>query len=47
MDLNRTRNVRAAYNTRLQYSKFLIFEKEEQYENDSKTHSLFPDVTFN
>ena len=45
--LGKNRNVRAAYGTRLQFSDFLILEEEKQYENDSKTHSLFPDDDFN
>jgi hypothetical protein len=44
--LGKNRNVRAVYGTRLQFSKFLIFEKEEQSENDSKTSSLFSDDDF-
>ena len=36
------RNVRAAFGTRIQFSKFLIFE-EEQCKNDSKICSLFTD----
>jgi len=39
------RNVRAAFGSKIQFSKFLIFE-EEQYKNDSKTCSIFIDDDF-
>ena len=38
-----SRNVRAAFGTRIQFSKFLIFEEEEQCKNDSKACSRFID----
>ena len=37
------RNVRAAFGSRIQFSKFLIFEEEEQCNNDSKACSRFID----
>ena len=42
--LGAKKNVRAAFGTRIQFSKFLIFEEER--ENDSKTCSIFTDDEF-
>ena len=45
--LGTKRNIRAAFGSRLQFSKFLIFEEEEQCKNDSKICSLFTDDDLN
>jgi hypothetical protein len=44
--LGKNRNVKAAFGSRVQFSKFLIFEEEEQCKNDSKILSKFTDDDF-